>query len=91
MKKMGYKSEQLRQVIDNMRKSGDPNNLPGAQPVSFQDTHIDTLQLHQTLVCEKTDGVRYFLIETACNAFFIVDRRYNIKKLFVYNSRTHMA
>lgn len=91
MKKMGYKSEQLARVLDLMRRSQDLSSLPGAQPVSFQDAHMDTLQLHQCLVCEKTDGVRYFLIETACNAFFIVDRRNQMKRVFVYNSRTHMA
>ena len=65
--------------------------FPGAQPVSFQESHCDTLQMHQTLVCEKTDGVRYFLLETDAKLWFIVDRNYEIKQVYVYNSEYHMA
>lgn len=67
------------------------HNFAGAQPVSFQQQHMDTIQQDQTLVCEKTDGMRFFLVETNDQHFFLVDRMYNIKQIFVYNCEKFMA
>ena len=67
------------------------SRFPGAQPISFQERHCDTLQSDQCLVCEKTDGVRYFLLETNIKLWFIVDRNYQMKQVFVFNSEMHMA
>ena len=55
--------------------------FPGAQPVSFQQDNIYMIQQNKFLVCEKTDGLRYFLIETNRNEFFITDRQYNVRKV----------
>jgi len=67
------------------------SKFPGAQPVSFQAAHADFIQQTQTLVCEKTDGVRFFLIETDSHHFFLVDRNYAIRHIYVYNSEQYLA
>ena len=32
-------------------------------PNEIEESHLDLLQMTETVVCEKTDGVRYFLLE----------------------------
>lgn len=39
------------------------------------------IQMRKYLVCEKSDGLRYFLIETKDHAFYIVDRKYDVRKV----------
>ena len=82
------------QVIDLLKGSigrCDANNkFPGAQPVSFQQEHLETIQDKQTLVCEKTDGVRFFLVETVTHFFFLVDRMNEIKQVFVLNCEGYL-
>ena len=54
-------------------------------------SHCDFIQQTQTLVCEKTDGVRFFLIETATHHFFLVDRNYVIRRVYIFNSEQYLA
>lgn len=37
--------------------------FPGAQPISFGLDNLKTLQMQKTLVCEKTDGMRFLMLE----------------------------
>ena len=62
------------------------NTFPGAQPMSFKETSLDMIQRQQTVVCEKTDGFRYFLVETRDHAWFLIDRRYGVQQVFIFNS-----
>eukprot|EP00347_Sterkiella_histriomuscorum_P022369 403330727 len=64
---------------NNFRSQTD--QFPGAQPVSFQQSNIYQIQQHKFIVCEKSDGLRYFLIETNKKEFYIVDRQFNIRKV----------
>lgn len=41
-------------------------------------------------MCEKTDGVRYFLVVTKDRDYFIVDRNYNFKRVLVLNSADYV-
>jgi hypothetical protein len=47
-------------------------------------------QFQQSIVCEKTDGVRYFLIVTKSREYFIVDRNYEFKRVLVLNSTDYV-
>ena len=40
--------------------------FPGANSISFMEKHMYFLQARKTVVCEKSDGVRFFL----CEVFF---------------------
>ena len=71
------------------RKDGVKATFPGANSVTFMVNHINDIQLNKTIVCEKTDGVRYFLIEVVVkpsiagqmpqSKWLIVDRNYTIE------------
>ena len=63
--------------------------FPGANSISFKDEHMSQLNCRKTVVCEKTDGVRYFLCEVikkhANNRveiiWLLVDRRYEMRQV----------
>ena len=58
-------------------------NFPGAQPVSFQEEGIFSLQTEEYIVAEKSDGQRYLLLETINPPeMFIVDRKYRFLKVY---------
>lgn len=67
------------------------NYFPGANSISFRDEHMTELNLRKTVVCEKTDGVRYFLCElvtrSTSNQFkstwLLIDRRYTVRQVSV--------
>jgi len=59
--------------------------FPGAQPVSFDFDDIMKIQERKTIVCEKTDGMRYLLCEIAMgdqNLIFLIDRNYKFKQVW---------
>ena len=76
LEKLQYREKQIESIIKKHESTNALHKFPGAQPVSFQENHCDMLQDVQTLVCEKTDGVRFFLIETDTGIFYTVDRKY---------------
>ncbi|KOB88458.1 hypothetical protein PFDG_02336 [Plasmodium falciparum Dd2] len=53
--------------------------FPGCNPVSLTNHNIKNLFTKEYLICEKTDGVRYFLF-IASNTTFLIDRNYEIFK-----------
>lgn len=53
-------SEKARHTIENWNYI---KNFPGAQVVSFTMDHLMEIQCQKTIVCEKTDGVRFWLVE----------------------------
>ena len=63
--------------------------FPGANSVSFMFEHMKEVNCRKTVVCEKTDGVRYFLCEVLKkmpngqikNMWLIVDRKYEIRQV----------
>jgi hypothetical protein len=87
---MNYQKDQVDQFLKKYEFDA-TRNFPGAQPVSYQQRHQELLQTQQTLVCEKTDGVRFFLLESTSNRFYLVDRKYAIRQVFVFNCEAHMS
>ncbi|CDW87158.1 mrna capping [Stylonychia lemnae] len=77
----GYDQDLLNKIIKAFELRDWGKDFPGAQPVSFQQKDVYQLQQNKYIVCEKTDGLRYFLIETNKEEFFIVDRQFNIRKV----------
>ena len=69
--------------------SGVIRNFPGANSISFDYNNMQTIQSRKTVVCEKTDGVRFFLCEVAVwkkermdqPIFLLVDREYNFRRV----------
>lgn len=47
------------------------NRFPGPQPVSIERRHFPLLKKQPYVVCEKTDGVRYFLIANQQGTFLL--------------------
>lgn len=59
------------------------DRFPGAQPISFSHDNLKTIQMNKTLVCEKTDGMRFLLLEVLIGQqnvmTFLIDRQYNFR------------
>ena len=51
--------------------------------MSFGQSHSMLVQNDDYLLCEKTDGLRYFLVELSGKYFFLVDRNYAFEQIFV--------
>lgn len=52
----------IKQFIGVKCDSNNRERFPGPQPVSIEKKHIPLLSKNRYLVCEKTDGVRHFLV-----------------------------
>lgn len=73
-----FMKEQIRNKINEMlnwQKKG----FPGSNPISLTRFNAKNLFKKEYLICEKTDGVRYFLFVASGTTFFI-DRNYEIYK-----------
>lgn len=61
----------------------DYTKFPGANPKSFNEDYMFKLQQCETIVCEKSDGVRYFLCECVTKAqtyWLLIDRNYTFRQ-----------
>ncbi len=54
--------EEIKKFIQSKWNSGDSERFPGPQPISIEKKHIPFLSEKDYMVCEKTDGVRHFLV-----------------------------
>ena len=71
--KFGYERDEIfsitntlsEQTSGNFSDASVFNNFPGANSISFDCSNMQTIQSRKTVVCEKTDGVRFFLCEVA--------------------------
>ena len=54
--------DQIKEFIKTKCGSSNVERFPGPQPVSIEKVHIPLLSKNKYLVCEKTDGVRHFLV-----------------------------
>lgn len=59
-------------------KTTDASRFPGPQPVSIERRHFALLRRQPYFVCEKTDGVRQFLISNS-DGTFIVNRAFQVE------------
>ena len=57
--------------IQKAWKSSDPSRFPGPQPISIERRHFALLKKQPYLVCEKTDGVRNFLVSFEGGVFLV--------------------
>lgn len=57
----------------------DPSRFPGPQPVSIERRHFPLLKRQPYFVCEKTDGVRHFLLSTEDGLVVLVNRAFHIE------------
>ncbi|GAW83070.1 mRNA capping enzyme [Plasmodium gonderi] len=73
-----FLKEKIRSKINDMLK-WKRKGFPGSNPVSLTKHNIKNLLNKDYLICEKTDGVRYFLF-IASNTTFLIDRNYEIFK-----------
>lgn len=73
-----FLKEKIRSKINEMLK-WKRRGFPGCNPVSLTNHNIKNLFTKEYLICEKTDGVRYFLF-IASNTTFLIDRNYEIFK-----------
>ena len=70
----------MNEYIREAWKSTDANRFPGPQPVSIERRHFALLKRQPYFVCEKTDGVRQFLISNA-EGTFIVNRAFQVESV----------
>ncbi len=68
--------QEVREFIRTAWKTTDPDRFPGPQPVSIERRHFPLLSRQPYFVCEKTDGVRFFLLSIA-SGVFIVNRAFH--------------
>jgi hypothetical protein len=66
----------VTQYIHESWKSADPSRFPGPQPVSIERRHFAVLKHQPYFVCEKTDGVRHFLVSLPQGDVVIVNRAF---------------
>ena len=67
---------EVKEFISKVWNSSDPERFPGPQPVSIERRHFPLLKRQPYLVCEKTDGVRHFLVSFE-GGVFIVNRAFH--------------
>lgn len=58
-----YNPEDVRRIRDRIETWNYEQRFPGAQPVSFGFENLKMIQTTKTIVCEKTDGFRFLLVE----------------------------
>ena len=66
LRKYGFAKREIeKMVIRPMERQVDRINerFPGANSISFMVEHLKEVNCRKTVVCEKTDGVRFFLCE----------------------------
>jgi len=66
---------QVKEFISKVWNSSDLERFPGPQPVSIERRHFPLLKRQPYMVCEKTDGVRHFLVSFE-GGVFIVNRAF---------------
>jgi hypothetical protein len=66
--------------IQTSWESHDPKRFPGPQPVSIERRHFPLLKRQPYFICEKTDGVRYFLVSIE-SGVYIVNRAFDIEQV----------
>jgi hypothetical protein len=79
----------MKEVLDFVRtawKTADSERFPGPQPVSIERRHFPLLSRQPYFVCEKTDGVRHFLLSID-KGVFIVDRAFHIEAVKIRISK----
>lgn len=54
--------QDIKKFISEKWESSNAERFPGPQPVSIEKKHIRLLSQNRYMVCEKTDGVRNFLV-----------------------------
>lgn len=67
---------EVKEFISKVWNSSDLERFPGPQPVSIERRHFPLLKRQPYLVCEKTDGVRHFLVSFE-GGVFIVNRAFH--------------
>jgi hypothetical protein len=55
-------------------EAGSMMRFSGAQPISIERRHFDIIRTHRYRVCEKTDGIRHFLIKESDGDPYIINR-----------------
>ena len=70
----------MNEFIRDAWKSTDSGRFPGPQPVSIERRHFALLKRQPYFVCEKTDGVRQFLIGTT-EGTCIVNRAFQVESV----------
>ncbi|KAJ1983263.1 Dcp1p-Dcp2p decapping enzyme complex alpha subunit [Dimargaris verticillata] len=72
----------LKQTVSRLLNTRS-DRFPGAQPVSFLESHIQELESEDYFVCEKSDGIRCLVLAITNSAglpeTFAIDRRNNYR------------
>lgn len=70
----------VREYIQVSWESKDPSRFPGPQPVSIERRHFPLLKKQPYVVCEKTDGVRHFLVSID-SGVYLVNRAFKTEQV----------
>lgn len=84
LQRLGYDESELKTCMNKIDSFDYAQKFPGSNPVSFSDVHMYRMQHTQTVVCEKSDGVRFFLCEVMKNGtstWLLIDRSYYFRQV----------
>jgi len=54
--------QEIREFISRTLASNNTDRFPGPQPISLERRHLEYISNNPYMVCEKTDGIRHFLV-----------------------------
>jgi mRNA guanylyltransferase len=72
-------------VVDLLQTNMNPQRFPGAQPISFSESHLEELKNENYFVSEKADGIRCLLytrtFPDSTVESYLIDRKNNYYRL----------
>ena len=83
-----YDQVDAKRIIDRIETWSYDLKFPGAQPVSFSFDELTVIQSKKSIVCEKTDGFRFLLVEVIRGnqtLLFLVDRQYKFRQIWHFH------
>lgn len=80
-------AHKVRQKVCELLEYGPVDRFPGSQPISFDQSHLDSLLTQDYYVCEKSDGIRYLMLALMTERgpkCYLIDRKNDVRVVNVH-------